>query len=115
MSGDVRSTLRSISLMVAYTLLYSLSLSYYRCRCVSSENALDTELVSVDVVRFIVLTAFKVVRCRSAQSGCLPCAPRGWNEQHWNEQHWNEQQWNEQQWNEQHWNEQQWNEHWSIR
>ena len=30
MSGAVRSTLRSISLMVAYTLLYSLSLSYYR-------------------------------------------------------------------------------------
>ena len=78
MSGDVRSTLRSISLMVAYTLLYSLSLSYYRCRCVSSENALDTELVSVDVVRFIVLTAFKVVRCRSAQSGCcLSCMSRG--------------------------------------
>ena len=43
MSGDVRSTLRSISLMVAYTLLYSLSLSYYRCRCDSAEFSLDTD------------------------------------------------------------------------
>ena len=30
MSGVVGSTLRSISLMVACTLLYSLSISYYR-------------------------------------------------------------------------------------
>ena len=54
MSGDVRSTLRSISLMVAYTLLYSLSLSYYRCRCDSAEFSLDTDRLDCVVPCFIV-------------------------------------------------------------
>ena len=52
MSGDVRSTLRSISLMIAYTLLYSLS--YYRCRCDSAEISLDTDWLDCVVPCFIV-------------------------------------------------------------
>ena len=45
MSGAVRSTLRSISLMVAYTLLYS---------CDSAEFSLDTDWLVCVVPCFIV-------------------------------------------------------------
>ena len=67
MSGDVRSTLRSISLMVAYTLLYSLSLSYYRCRCDSAEISLDTDWF-VYVAVFYSQLASRVTCIRSVQA-----------------------------------------------
>ena len=73
---------------------YPLSLSLYNTNVTltRSQRVLNWFLPSLHVLQ---LTAFRVVRSRSVQSGCLPCVPRGVFEYvgsyrvvvlHWNDQ-----------------------------